>query len=86
VHFGTASTELLIDGSLVGLDGPIVSESNPEKTETRAISVSVPLFEPGKALSHTLTAQVSDNCGTQGGNSGGHFRIDSIAIDVVGLR
>jgi hypothetical protein len=56
-----------------------VSES--ETTDT--VQGSSWLFEPAKSTSHTLTAAVSDRCGVGGGNSGGHFKIDSISIDVL---
>lgn len=55
-----------------------------ETTET--IEGSTWLFEPGKATGHTLTAEVTDECGVGGGNSGGHFKIGSISIDVLGAR
>jgi hypothetical protein len=55
-----------------------------ETTET--IEGSIWLFEPGNVTSHTLTAEVTDECGAGGGNSGGHFKIDSISIDVLGVR
>jgi hypothetical protein len=46
------------------------------------------LFETGKERTRTFTAQVADNCGAspKGGHGGGHFTIDSVAIDVIGLR
>jgi hypothetical protein len=59
-----------------------LSAGETEKTET--IEGSSWLFEPGKVTSHTLTAAVSDQCGVGGGSSGGHFKIDSVSIDVLG--
>ena len=44
------------------------------------------LFEPGTATSHTLTAQVADDCGANGGAGGGHFTIQSISVDVLAAR
>jgi hypothetical protein len=44
------------------------------------------LYEPGPATSHTITAQVSDDCGVRGGHAESHFTIDSVSIDVVGLK
>ena len=61
-----------------------LAASPSEKTET--VEGSSWLFEPGKATSHTLTAELTDQCGVGGGNSGGHFKIDSISIDVLGAR
>jgi Collagen triple helix repeat (20 copies) len=61
-----------------------LAASPSEKTET--VEGSSWLFEPGNATSHTLTAELTDQCGVGGGNSGGHFKIDSISIDVLGVR
>jgi hypothetical protein len=61
-----------------------LAASQSEQTET--IEGSSWLFEPGKETSQTLTAEATDECGAGGGNSGGHFKIDSISIDVLGVR
>ncbi len=61
-----------------------LSASASEQTET--IEGSSWLFEPGTATSQTLTAEVIDQCGVGGGSSGGHFKIDSLSIDVLGAR
>jgi hypothetical protein len=44
------------------------------------------LFEPGTDTGHTLTAQVADDCGAGGGNTGAHFTINSVSIDVMGAH
>ncbi len=44
------------------------------------------IFEPGAPTAQTITAEVADSCGVNGGVSGGHFTIDSIKIDVLGAR
>jgi hypothetical protein len=45
------------------------------------------LLEPGADTPHTLSVEIADNCGADGlGNKGGHFTIDSVAIDVVGVH
>lgn len=44
------------------------------------------LWEPGTEIARKVTAEVADSCGREGGNSGGHFTIDSIKIDVLGAR
>jgi len=44
------------------------------------------VFEPGTETSHTLTAQVADDCGEFGGTGGGHVTIDSVSVDVIGIR
>lgn len=44
------------------------------------------LFEPEVATSHTVTAEVADNCGVKGGNAGGHFTINSLSLDVIAMK
>ncbi len=44
------------------------------------------LYEPGANTAHTLRVEAVENCGTAGGNSGGRFTIDSVSIDVIGVR
>jgi hypothetical protein len=85
-----AILEMLVDGSN---DGSIIAEAEPtESTGTyyfewsRANARSTEgstlwLAESGAATPHTVTARASDDC-----LNGGHFKIDSITIDVIGLR
>jgi hypothetical protein len=68
-----------VDGKAQTENDLPVSES--ETTET--VQGSSWLFGPAKSTSHTLTTAVSDRCGVGGGNSSGHFKIDSISIDVL---
>jgi hypothetical protein len=49
-------------------------------------SSALPVWEPGADTSRTLTAAAADNCGDDGGSSGGHFTVDSIKVDVLGAR
>jgi hypothetical protein len=45
------------------------------------------LFEPGAVVNHALIVKIADNCGT-GGNgavAGGHFTLNSLALDPVGI-
>jgi hypothetical protein len=49
-------------------------------------SSELPVWEPGADTSRTLTAVAADNCGDDGGSSGGHFTVDSINVDVLGAR
>jgi hypothetical protein len=44
------------------------------------------LFEPGAPTNHVLTAQAEDDCGVNGGQATDHFTINSVSIDVVGLK
>jgi hypothetical protein len=61
-----------------------LSASPSEQTEP--IEGSSWLFEPGTDTGQTLTAEAIDQCGVGGGNSGGHFKLDSISIDVLSAR
>jgi hypothetical protein len=44
------------------------------------------LWEPGAAVTRTVTAEVADSCGNGGGASGGHFTVNSIKLDVEGAK
>jgi len=93
-----ADVQVLLDGSPVA--DTSVASGSAEATVTIPISwsrhaefsfpaesrSSLSLFEPPAPTSHTLTAQVADNCGADGGHGGGHFTIESISIDVLGVH
>jgi hypothetical protein len=95
-----AVVSVLLDGSDVGRaelgnrrEVEVQAGSPETETVTRTLSWTPEndapdylLWEPGKATSHTLTAQVRDDCGEGGGSTGGHFTIDSVSIDVLGER
>jgi hypothetical protein len=42
--------------------------------------------EPGKATSHTLTARAEDRCGKATETPPYHYTINSVTIDVIGIR
>ncbi len=44
------------------------------------------LFEPPHRERHVLTATATDTCGENGGVAIEHFRIESISLDVIGIR
>jgi hypothetical protein len=44
------------------------------------------LYEPGQPTSHTLTVKGRDQCGLNGGPATKHFTINSVSIDVIGVR
>lgn len=93
-----ADVQVLLDGSPVA--DTSVASSAAETTQTIPISwsrhaefsfptesrSSLSLFEPPAVTSHTVTAQVADDCGANGGHGGGHFTIQSISVDVLGAR
>jgi hypothetical protein len=83
-----AFIELQLDGTRIGSTGIRNNGVNSESTMTRTFDWEGKgwLFEPGGNTSHTLTAKIGDDCGFEGGNTGGHFTIDSIQIDVLGAR
>lgn len=48
------------------------------------IAEEATLWEPGATMTRTLTAEIADSCGVNGGATGGHFTIDSLKMDVLG--
>jgi hypothetical protein len=88
---GDGFIELRLDGSKVGSAGGHTNGITTPTVTTTAIgwvgpAVAGSIFEPGSATSHTLTAKIGDDCGFMGGNSGGHFTINSISVDVLGAK
>jgi len=79
--------EIILDGESIGalyIDGSGVT---PQPLTEVLTSLSLPtLFEPGKAVTHNLILKAYDACGSLGGHGGGHFTINSVAIDVEGIR
>jgi hypothetical protein len=65
---------------------PISWSRHGEFSFSSVSSSSLSLFEPPALASHTLTAQVADDCGADGGQGGGHFTIQSVRIDVLGVH
>jgi hypothetical protein len=80
----TARLDIRVDGKTVTSVGDGVGNLSSGETVERPFSTK--LFEPGKDTTHTLTLSLSDTCGLEGGKSGAHFKVDSVSIDVVGLR
>lgn len=54
-------------------------------TQVTVPVVSSSQFEPGTRLNHALTVRIADNCGANGGASGGHFTLERFAMDAVGI-
>ena len=44
------------------------------------------LPEPGKTTSHTLTARAEDNCPNESETPPFHYTVNSVSIDVMGVR
>lgn len=85
---GETFVQIFVDGKEVARASAGATET-PE-TVTAVLEGEHPvqpwLFEPGKETSHTLTVDVTDNCGLNGGKGGGHFTANSVSIDVIGAR
>ena len=43
------------------------------------------LWEPGSEIGRTLSVRAADNCGEGGGSSGGHFKVEEVKVDVLGV-
>ncbi len=92
-----ADVQILLDGSPVA--DTSIAAGSAEATETVPISWSshpefsfpsesrsmLSLFEPPAPSAHTLSARVADDCGADGGEGEGHFTIQSISVDVLGV-
>lgn len=95
---GAADVQLLLDGSPVAdsliastpTEGtqtiPVTWSHHPEFTPSSESRSSLSLFESPASSGHTLTAQVADNCGANGGVGGSHFTIESVSVDVLGVH
>lgn len=89
-----AEIEVDLDGARVASGGSIYNlEDGDTETITRPIiwlqastSVAGSLYEPGVSTNHSLTARATQRCGTNNGHSGSHFTVDSVSIDVIGVR
>ena len=78
---GSGSIGVYVDGNLVG----------SYATDSDGVNGKYPitfseLFEPGSSTSHTVTAQIQDNCEAPTLQDLQHFTINSLAIDVVGVH
>jgi len=63
------------EGEVPYLPGLLVGSANPGW-----------LLEPRNPTGHEITIQEADDCGANGGNSGSHFTINSVSIDVIGVK
>jgi hypothetical protein len=79
----------------VFLDGKVVARAAPSSAATaKTVSAELDffetggtfLFEPTVNTAHTFTAKIGDGCGINGGAGGGHFTIESIKVDVLGVK
>lgn len=59
------------------------SASSTPTATTVPLTVTA-LFEPGSVVNHALVVKIADNCGF-GGAGGGHFTLNSFALDPVGI-
>jgi hypothetical protein len=89
---GTARISVLLDGASIGaVAAHKVEPSHGSRVVYSIEWTGVPgeakwLFEPGSAVSHTLSVEAQDNCGIGGGFATARFTVNSVSIDVVGVR
>ena len=90
---GKGLISVLLNGNLVGTikeaagKEESTTESLPIKwaSEGGKASPTLLLWEPGVETSRTLTVRAADDCGEAGGSSGGHFKIEGVKVDVLGV-
>jgi len=93
---GELHVTLLVDGSVAYRQRVSASPSGREARVVNLLynvnirNISGPgakwLFEPSKVTTHVVTVATRDTCGEEGGIATEHFTINSISIDVVGVR
>ena len=83
----SGAVNIFMDGQKIGAAGTSFSVGSPN-TKSSAIvwSIDVWLSEPGKVTSHTLTAGAEDKCPKPEETPPFHFTVNSISIDVIGVR
>jgi hypothetical protein len=87
-----ATFNVFLDGRMVASER-VFAEESMQTTQTipirwpgNAASLTEWVYEQGKATSHTLTVQLAaDNCGREG-TPAADFTMDSVSIDVIGVR
>jgi len=98
---GEGGVLLILDGKSVATGNGFTQDVTSDKRETRWISEPiydgflwgnperVPgpwTFEPTANTAHSVEVEVYDNCGRNGGHTGEHFKVESVSIDVIGVR
>jgi hypothetical protein len=88
---GYGQIRVRVDGELLGSAGFSTGETTTEALEVSwmeprepraSLLQSVWLWEPPSAVTHTLTAEAWDDCE----EPGVHYTINSVSIDVLGLK
>jgi hypothetical protein len=87
---GSAHLHALLDGQTVSDVYAPAEGPNPATIRIGFFS-QIPdgawLVAPSAPMNHSLIADVSDDCGVgPGASGGGHFTINSVSVDVVGVR
>lgn len=72
------SVSVVVDGKL--LTGAFAAISVPAGTSTLQIAPGT-LFEPGTRTHHTLSVRIADSC-----NTGTHYTVKAVKLDVVAMR
>jgi len=88
---GTAHIAVLLDGSPVATVVAHKVEPSKGSRVVYPIEWSTPaggawLYEPGEAAWHTLSVEAQDNCGPGEGFATARFTINSVSIDVIGIK
>jgi hypothetical protein len=86
---GSLIVSLALDGTTVGRADAIAGITQEDQEigfQSAGQGDLLWLFEPSSPTNHTVTLSISDNCGFLGGHTGGHFTINSVSIDVVGVK
>jgi hypothetical protein len=90
--YAHARLEVWLDGIEVAAQSFIASDTETTAADPLELSAANPiekngwLAEPTTTTSHTFTIRARDDCGTEGGSAESHFKINSVAIDVIGLK
>jgi hypothetical protein len=92
---GVAHLLVRVDGNEVGFLPDVPADGNElrlgvlwevEVLETVPFADNGFLLEPGATTNHTLKVEARDLCGIESSKTAGHFTIDSLSIDVIGVK
>jgi len=90
---GKGLISVLLNGTLVGTIKELAGKEESSTTnvpikwfsEGGKAGPTLLLWEPGAETSRALTVRAADDCGEAGGSSGGHFKVEGVKVDVLGV-